>query len=207
VRRACRRKESRAEQRDLLLEAGRGVVLDELDRTPPAKKAYAQVGLIEAISVSSAWNSTFGKGTNSSFSTFPPPFSKLSLKPPIDCSPAAYFQVIVTAVLYPFSAATMPMASPGCELENETRKMFGAHSGPVASSTPALGMISSVLLSRAAFTIAICTPEWTVPTMTSTLSRLMSLLTLSAPFAGSDSSTTVTYSSTRPPSLPPCSLT
>ena len=85
------------------------------------------------------------------------------------------------------------------------RKMFGAHIGPVMSSAPAFGMISSVLLSRATFAIASATPECTVPISTSTLSRLISLLALSGAFAGSDSSSTVKYSISRPPSLPPCS--
>src|SRR5206468_539260 len=107
--------------------------------------------------------------------TLPPPFSNVSLKPPVDCSPAAYFQVSVTAVLCPFSAATFPIARAGCELENDVRKMFGAHMGPVISSAPAFGMIKSALLSRAAFAIAIATPECTVPTTTSTLSPLMGL--------------------------------
>ena len=49
--------------------------------------------------------------------------------------------------------------------------MFGAHSNPVASLAPALGMINSVPLSRATFTIAVATPECTVPITTSTFSR------------------------------------
>ena len=84
--------------------------------------------------------------------------------------------------------------------------MFGAHIGPVTASAPALGTISSVPLSLAALAIAIATPECTVPTITSTLSRLISLLTLSVALAGSDSSSTLKYSISRPPSLPPCSL-
>ena len=85
--------------------------------------------------------------------------------------------------------------------------MLGAHSGPVMASAPAFGTISSVLLSLATLAMAIATPEWTVPTITSTLSRLTSLLALSAALDGSDSSSTLTYSTTRPPSLPPCSST
>ena len=57
----------------------------------------------------------------------------------------------------------------------------------------------------AAFAIASVTPECTVPTITSTLSRLISLLTLSVAFEGSDSSSTLKYSISRPASLPPCS--
>ena len=106
------------------------------------------------------------------------------MKPPIDSSPAAYFHVIVTAVFFFCSAITLPIAMPSCELENDVRKTFGAHSGPVMSSAPALGMISSVLLSRATFDIASATPEWTVPTSTSTLSRLISLFAFSGAFAG-----------------------
>ena len=37
--------------------------------------------------------------------------------------------------------------------------MLVAQSGPVASFTPAFGMISIVLVSRATFTIAMATPE------------------------------------------------
>ena len=57
--------------------------------------------------------------------------------------------------------------------------MLAPHIGPVIASAPAFGMISSVLLSFAALAIASATPECTVPTSTSTLSRLISLLTLS----------------------------
>ncbi len=85
--------------------------------------------------------------------------------------------------------------------------MFGAHIGPVIASAPALGITSSVLLSFAALAIASATPECTVPTRTSTLSRLISLLTLSVAFDGSDSSSTLKYWISRPPSLPPCSWT
>ena len=63
--------------------------------------------------------------------------------------------------------------------------MFGAHIGPVTASAPALGTISSVPVSFATLAIAIATPECTVPTSTSTLSRLISLLTLSVALAGS----------------------
>ncbi len=81
--------------------------------------------------------------------------------------------------------------------------MFGAHSGPVISSAPAFGTINSVFVSRATRVIASATPECTVPTRTSTLSRLMSLFAFSGAFAASDSSSTVKYSISRPPSLPP----
>ena len=83
--------------------------------------------------------------------------------------------------------------------------MFGAHIGPVTARAPAFGITSSVLVSLATFAIAITTPECTVPTTTSTLSRLISLLMLSTAFDGSDSSSTLKYSISRPPSLPPCS--
>ncbi len=66
-------------------------------------------------------------------------------------------------------------------------------------------MISSVPLSRATLTIAITTPECTVPISTSTLSRWTSLFALSVAFDGSDSSSTVKYSIARPPSVPPFS--
>src|SRR5205823_4507191 len=173
---------------------------------PPAKNTYTTSGLSDAISVRNGWNSTLGNGSVISFTTLPPPFSNVSLNPPVDSDPAAYFQVSVTAVFAPFSAATLPIASPGCEFENDVRKMFGAHIGPVIASAPALGMIKSVLLSRAALAMASATPEWTVPTTTSTLSRLISLFTLSGAFAGSDSSSTVMYSISRPPNLPPASF-
>ena len=42
---------------------------------PPAKKAYTTSGLAAAISVSSAWNSTFGNGSHSSLAIVPPPFA------------------------------------------------------------------------------------------------------------------------------------
>ena len=54
--------------------------------------------------------------------------------------------------------------------------MFGAHIGPVTASAPALGTISSVPVSLATLAIAIATPECTVPTITSTLSRLIELV-------------------------------
>ena len=63
--------------------------------------------------------------------------------------------------------------------------MFGAHAARVAASAPALGMIISLPVSRAILTIAICTPECTVPTTTSTLSRSTSLFMLSVAFDGS----------------------
>ena len=85
--------------------------------------------------------------------------------------------------------------------------MLGAHSAPVAASAPALGMMCSTPVSRAILTMPISTPECTVPTSTSTLSRVTSLLALSVALAGSDSSSTVKYSSSRPPSLPPDSAT
>ena len=85
--------------------------------------------------------------------------------------------------------------------------MLAPHIGPVIASAPAFGMTSSVLLSLAALAIASATPECTVPTSTSTLSRLISLLTLSVAFDGSDSSSTLKYWISRPPSLPPCSWT
>ena len=85
--------------------------------------------------------------------------------------------------------------------------MCWAHIGPVTASAPALGTISIVPLSRATLAIAIATPECTLPTSTSTLSRLISLLVLSVALDGSDSSSTLNHSISRPPSLPPCSAT
>ena len=85
------------------------------------------------------------------------------------------------------------MANAGCQFENELRTMFALHIGPVMASAPALGTISSVLLSLAALAIASATPECTVPTRTSTASRLISLLTFSVALDGSDSSSTLKY--------------
>ena len=85
--------------------------------------------------------------------------------------------------------------------------MFCAHMGPVTASDPALGTMSTVPLSLAARAMAMATPLCTVPTSTSTLSRLISLLTLSVALAGSLSSSTLKNSTSRPPSLPPCSST
>ena len=73
-------------------------------------KVKTASGFAAAISVSSAWNSTFGNGSDSSFVTLPPDFSKASLKPLTDSSPAAYFQAIVTTFLCPFFATTSPAA-------------------------------------------------------------------------------------------------
>ena len=52
----------------------------------------------------------FGNGPVRLLTTLPPPFSKPSLKPATDSSPAAYFQVMVIAVFLPCLAATSPMA-------------------------------------------------------------------------------------------------
>jgi len=81
------------------------------------------------------------------------------LNPPTDSSPAAYFHVSVTAVFFFCSAITLPIAMPICEFENDVRNTLAAHNGPVISSAPALGMTSSVLLSRATFDMASATPE------------------------------------------------
>ena len=101
---------------------------------------------------------------------------------------------------------TLPNARVGCELLKLVRNTFGAHRPRVAAWTPALGIRLRTPVSRATFWMPICTPECTVPTMTSTLSRCTSLLAFSIPLDGSDSSSTLKYSISRPPSLPPCSL-
>jgi len=132
----------------------------------------------------------------------PPAAVNPSLKPPTDSSPAAYCQVRVTARFSPRSATTLPIGKAGCQFENEVRKILGAHSAPVAAPTPALGMISIVPVSRATLTIAISTPECTVPIRKSTFSRLTSLLAFSGAFEGSDSSSRIENSTSRPPSLP-----
>ena len=83
--------------------------------------------------------------------------------------------------------------------------MFSAHMGPVTATAPAFGMMRSVPLSLATFAIAMATPECTVPTITSTLSRFTSLFALSVALAGSLSSSSFTNSISRPAILPPCS--
>ncbi|KAG1306182.1 hypothetical protein G6F62_015452 [Rhizopus arrhizus] len=72
---------------------------------------------------------------------------------------------------------------------------------------PAFVTIKVVSLSLAALASAIATPECTVPISTSTWSRLIRRLSFSAALAGLDSSSTLKYSISRPPSLPPCSAT
>src|SRR4029077_11089170 len=99
-----------------------------------------------------------GKGRYISLTMDPPSLVKASLKLSIDSSPAPYFQVSVTTLRWPLSYITLPIGWAGCQLVNEVRKMFGAHWLPVAALAPALGMMSSVLLSRATLTIAITTP-------------------------------------------------
>ena len=104
-----------------------------LAAAPPAKKQATASGLRLAISVSSAWNSTCGKGRPSSLITVPPALVKLSLKPSNASSPAAYLWVIHTALRTPRSNIGLPSASVGCELVNEVRNTLGAHSGRVAA--------------------------------------------------------------------------
>ena len=110
--------------------------------------------------VSNAWNSTLGKGTQRSLTIWPPPFAYPSLNPFTNSSPAAYFQDSVTTfftVLPP--ASTAPVAKPDCQFENDVRKMFGAHSGPVAAARPAFGMMCRTPASRVTRIIAAATPE------------------------------------------------
>src|SRR5574340_996149 len=145
--------------------------LTNLAAPAPAKNTYTDSGLSAAISVRNGWNSSFGDGSVISVRTLPPPAVKASLKPFTDSSPAAYFQVSVTAVPSLRSAIILPVPYPGCQLVNEVRKMFGAHKEPVMSSAPAFGTISVVPVWRATLAIASATPECTVPTTTSTLSR------------------------------------
>jgi len=66
-------------------------------------------------------------------------------------------------------------------------------------------MISSVLLSFAALAIASATPECNRADQHIDVVALISLLTLSVAFDGSDSSSTLKYWISRPASLPPCS--
>ena len=102
---------------------------------------------------------------------------------------------------------TLPSGWIGCQLENEVRKMLDEHIGPVMSSAPAFGISSRVPVSLAILAMPSATPEWTVPTSTSTLSRCTSRLVFSGALAGLDSSSTAKYSISRPPSLPPRSPT
>ncbi len=73
------------------------------------------------------WNSTFGNGRYISFTIEPPALVNASLKLSIDSSPAPYFQVSVTTLRWPLSYITLPIGCAGCQLENDVRKMFGAH--------------------------------------------------------------------------------
>src|SRR3984893_5151396 len=63
---------------------------------------------------------------------------------------------------------------------------------------PGVGMISNVPVSRATLTIAISTPECTVPIRKSTFSRLTSWLAFSGALDGSDSSSAMANSTSRP---------
>src|SRR5438874_9117832 len=120
---------------------------------PPAKNTNTASGLIEAISVSKAWNSTLGNGIHKPRTDLPPALMKPSVKPATASSPAPYFQARDITLRMPRSASTLPIGYEGCQLENEVRKIFGEHSAPVAASRPALGMIMSVLFSLAILTI------------------------------------------------------
>jgi hypothetical protein len=82
-----------------------------------------------------------------------------SLKLSTDSSPPSYFQVRVTTFLRPLSAMTLPIGWAGCQLAGDVRKTLGAHCPPVAALAPALGIRSSVFVSRATLTMAITTPE------------------------------------------------
>lgn len=93
-----------------------------------------------------------------------------------------------------------------CQLEKEVRKTFGAQSVPVTACAPALVTSVSVFSWRTICIIAIATPEWTGPVRTSTFSPITSFCVLAGALAGSDSSSTVTHSISRPPSLSPCSF-
>src|ERR1043166_2085532 len=95
---------------------------------------------------------------------------------------------MVMTLRWPASYITLPIGKHGCQLVKDVRQMFGAHIARVTSLAPAFGTTSIVLVSFATFAIAIATPECTVPTTTSTLSRPTRRFMLSVPFAGSDSS-------------------
>ena len=64
-------------------------------------------------------------------------------------------------------------------------------------------MMSGTPFSRDACTRAITTPECTVPTRTSALSRFNSRFTFCGAAAGSDASSSFTTVTGRPPSMPP----
>ena len=97
------------------------------------------------------------------------------------------------------------MPKPDCQLENEVRKMFGAHSAPAAGARPALGMMCSTPDSLVTRIMPAATPECTVPSTRSTLSRVTRRLMLSVALDGSDSSSTLMNSTSRPANLPPAS--
>jgi hypothetical protein len=52
---------------------------------------------------------------------------------------AVFFQVSVTTLRWPLSYITLPIGCAGCQLENDVRKMFGAHWPPVAALAPRSG--------------------------------------------------------------------
>src|SRR6202030_1278497 len=110
-----------------------------------------------------------------------------------------------TARLCPAFSMTSAQGYDTCQLENEVRKTCGAQSVPVAACAPALVTMVSTFSCRTICIIAIATPEWTGPVRMSTFSPAISLLTFAGAFAGSDSSSTATHSTSRPPNFPPCS--
>ena len=57
------------------------------------------------------------------------------------CSPAYRHAIVTMFFTAERFAITTPIAYPDCQLENEVRKIFGAHSAPVAGPKPAFGMM------------------------------------------------------------------
>ena len=105
------------------------------------------------------------------------------------------------------SIMAWPSATVGCPMVNEVRNTLGRQALRVTACTPALGMMLSVPLSATTFWIAICTPECTVPTITSTLSCATRRRALASAFFGSDSSSSLIHSTSRPARRPPFSAT
>ena len=85
--------------------------------------------------------------------------------------------------------ATGTFASLGTMIENGFKLYVQEHGGKLAGREIQYFKVDD----ESDPSMASATPECTVPTSTSTLSRLISLLTLSVAFDGSDSSSTLKY--------------
>src|SRR5437762_13857064 len=100
---------------------------------PPAKNTNTASGLIEAISVSNAWNSTLGKCTHSPRTDLPPAMINLSLKPAAASSPGPYFQATLTTFVTPPSPRTLPVGYARAQRVNDVLNISEAHSAPDAA--------------------------------------------------------------------------